>query len=105
VIERRRAERIAMMPPANPVSVVGARIIDVSPFGMRIASPVAITPDTVLPFRIVVDGHTSDVSCRVATCRPAAGGDQRHFGIGLEFLDLPAETGDRLRDALQRQTA
>jgi hypothetical protein len=87
------------------VSVVGARIIDVSPFGMMIASPVAIAPDAVLPFRIVVDGRTSDVSCRVATCRPGADGAPRHFGIGLEFLDLPPETGDRLRDALQGQTA
>jgi hypothetical protein len=82
------------------VSVVGARIIDVSPFGMTIESRVAIAPDAVLPFRIVIDGRTTDVSCRVATCRPASDAE-RHFGIGLEFLDLPAETGDRLRDALQ----
>jgi PilZ domain len=87
------------------VSVVGARIIDVGPFGMMIASRVAIAPDAVLPFRIVVDGRTSDVSCRVTTCRPGAGGDPRHFGIGLEFLDLPAETGERLREAQQDQTA
>ena len=64
-MERRRAKRIAMTPPANPVSVVGARIIDVSPYGMMIESPVAISPDAVLPFRIVVEGHSSDVSCRV----------------------------------------
>lgn len=103
-MERRRAERIAMTPPANPVSVVGARIIDVSPFGMMIASPVAISPDAVLPFRIVVHGRTSDVRCRVATCRPAPG-DQGYFGVGLEFLDLAPEARDHLRDALQRQTA
>lgn len=103
MIERRRAERIAMKPPANPVSVVGARILDVSPFGMLIESRVAISPDSVLPFRIVVDGRPSDVSCRVATCRPDK--DQRHFGIGLEFLDLAAEAGDHLREVLQRPTA
>ena len=103
-MERRRAERIAMTPPANPVSVVGARIIDVSPYGMMIESRVAISPDAVLPFRIVVDGRTSDVSCRVATCRSAAGGDQRSFGVGLEFLDLADEARDRLQDALQRRT-
>ena len=100
-MERRRAKRIAMTPPANPVSVVGARIIDVSPYGMMIESPVAISPDAVLPFRIVVEGRTSDVSCRVATCRPGAGGDERRFGVGLEFLDLPAESRDHLREALQ----
>jgi len=104
-VERRRAERIAMTPPANPVSAVGARIVDVSPFGMMIESPVAIAPDAVLPFRIVVGGRTSDVSCRVAMCRPAVSGDQRYFGIGLEFLDLAAESRDHLREVLQRQTA
>ena len=94
-----------MTPPAEPVSVVGARLLDVSPFGMKIASPLAIPPDTVLPFRIVVHGRTSDVSCRVATCRAGVGVEQRHFGIGLEFLDLPAESRDHLREALQRHTA
>jgi hypothetical protein len=101
MIERRRAERIAMTPPDNPVSVVGARIIDVSPFGMLIASRVAISPDAVLPFRIVVGGRTSDVSCRVATCRPTAGEGQ--FGIGLEFLDLASDARERLEAALQRK--
>ena len=94
-----------MTPRANPVSVVGARIIDVSPFGMMIESPVAISPDAVLPFRIVVAGRASDVSCRVATCRPAAGEDQRHFGVGLEFLDLAVESRDHLREVLQHRTA
>ena len=100
-MERRRAERIAMTPPANPVSVVGARIIDVSPYGMMNESRVAISPDAVLPFRIVVGGRTSDVSCRVANCRPAAGGGQ--FGIGLEFIDLAPDARDRLQEVLQRK--
>jgi PilZ domain-containing protein len=104
-MERRRAKRVAMTPPANPVSVVGARIVDVSPFGMMIESPVAISPDAVIPFRIVVAGRTSDVSCRVATCRPAAGDDQRHFGVGLEFLDLAEESRNHLREVLQHPTA
>jgi hypothetical protein len=102
-MERRKAQRVAMTPPANPVSVVGARIIDVSPYGMMIESRVAIAPDAVLPFRILVEGRTSDVSCRVATCRPAAGVEQRHFGIGLEFLDLAADTRDRLQGVLERR--
>ena len=94
-----------MTPPANPVSVVGARIVDVSPFGMMIESPVAISPDAVLPFRIMVDGRASDVRCRVATCRPGAGADQSRFGVGLEFLDLPADSRDHLREVLQDRAA
>jgi hypothetical protein len=104
VIERRRAPRIPMTPPTNPVSVAGARILDASPFGMKIESPVAISPDAVLPFRIAVGGRTTDVRCRVAVCRPVPG-DSGRFGVGLEFLDLEATFGDHLREALQRYAA
>jgi hypothetical protein len=101
VIERRRAERIPMNPPTNPVSVVGARILDVSAFGMRIQSPVAISPDSVLPFRIAVGGQTTDVRCRVAACRPTTV-DASRFGIGLEFLNLDPAFRERMVEALQR---
>lgn len=101
MIERRRAQRIPMNPPTNPVSVAGARILDASPFGMKIESPVAISPDAVLKFRIAVGGKTTDVSCRVAVCRPSPG-DSGRYGVGLEFLDLEAAFGDHLREALQR---
>ena len=104
MIERRRAERIPMTPPTNPVSVAGARILDASPFGMKIESPVAISPDATLPFRIAVGGRSTDVKCRVAACRPVLG-DDRRFAVGLEFLDLAADFREHLREALQRHAA
>ena len=39
--ERRRAERVPMPATGGPVSVVGARLVDVSPYGMMIESPVS----------------------------------------------------------------
>lgn len=102
-IERRRAERVRVPETGAPVSVVGARLVDVSPYGMMIESPVAIEPDAVLPFRIVVDGRRTDVRCRVAMCRPGGAGNPRRFGVGLEFLDLAPEAAAHLRGALQRQ--
>ena len=101
MIERRRAPRIPITTPSGPVSVIGARLVDVSAYGMRIESPVAISPDSVLPFRIVVEGRSSDVRCRVAACRPAPGGTQ-DFAVGLEFLDLAGDAQEHLREALQR---
>jgi hypothetical protein len=98
--ERRRAERVRIPETNPPVRVVGARVIDASPYGMRIESPVAMEADSVLSFRIVVGGRAVDVACRVALCR--SGADARRFEIGLEFLDLSAADRDRLRDALQR---
>jgi hypothetical protein len=102
--ERRRAERVPMPPVGGPVSVVGARLVDVSAYGMMIESPVAMTEDAVLQFRLSVEGRKTDVSARVACCtsRP---GTRRSYGIGLEFLDLPAEVRDQIRDVLIRPPA
>ncbi len=103
-IERRRYERTPMPPTGGPVAVVGARLVDVSPFGMMIESPVALTQDTILQFRLSVEGHKADVNARVACCTSRTGG--RHsFGVGLEFLDLPAGVRDQIRDVLARHTA
>jgi hypothetical protein len=100
-MERRRSERVPMPATGGPVSVVGARLVDVSPYGMMIESPLAMSQDAVLKFRLSVEGRKADVSARVACCRPRAG--VRHsYGVGLEFLDLPAEVRDQIRDVLLR---
>ena len=101
-LERRRAERVPMPATRGPVSVVGARLVDISPYGMMIESPVALTEDAVLQFRLSVEGRKTDVSARVAACRSRPG--ERHaFGVGLEFLDLDPDVRDAIRDALARQ--
>jgi hypothetical protein len=97
--ERRRADRVPMPPVGGAVSVVGARLVDVSPYGMMIESPVALTEDAVLQFRLSVGGRKADVSARVACCTSRPG--TRHcYGVGLEFLDLPADVRDQIRDVL-----
>jgi hypothetical protein len=102
--ERRRAERVPMPPTGGPVSVVGARLVDVSPYGMMIDSPVAMTQDAVLQFRLSVQGQKADVSARVACCTSRTGA--RHsYGVGLEFLDLPGVMRDQIRDVLIRHAA
>jgi len=102
--ERRRCARVPMAPTGGPVSVVGARLVDVSPYGMMIESPVAMKEDAVLQFRLAVEGRKTDVSARVASCvaRPGA----RHaYGVGLEFVDLPGDLRDQIRDVLARHAA
>ena len=102
--ERRRCARIPMAPTGGPVSVVGARLVDVSPYGMMIESPLAMTEDAVLQFRVAVEGRKTDVSARVACCTPRVG--TRHaYGIGLEFLDMPSEVREQIRGVLVRQAA
>jgi hypothetical protein len=90
-LERRRAERIPMPPTGGLVSVVGARLVNVSPYGMMIESPVPLKSDVVLSFRLVVAGRKADVEVRVVACAPLPG-TRRRFGAGLEFSRISAET-------------
>jgi hypothetical protein len=100
-LERRRAVRVPMPETGGPVSVVGARLLDVSPYGMMIESPVALTEDAVLKFRLSLEGRKVDVSARVAGCTPRPG-PRRAYGVGLEFLDLAEDVRDRVREILAR---
>ena len=99
--ERRRCARIPMAPTGGPVSVVGARLVDVSPYGMMIESPVPMKEDAVLQFRLAVEGRKTDVSARVACCT-ARPGTRHAYGVGLEFVELPSELREQIRDVLHR---
>ena len=102
--ERRRCARVPMAPTGGPVSVIGARLVDVSPYGMMIESPVAMKEDAVLQFRLAVEGRKTDVSARVACCTARAG--VRHaYGVGLEFVNLPSEVREQIRDVLARHAS
>jgi Tfp pilus assembly protein PilZ len=77
------------------VSVVGARLRDVSPYGMLIESPVALPVDSELQFRLVVEGEKADVEARVAVCTPLSG-PRRAYGVGLEFTRIDEAVRARL---------
>ena len=102
--ERRRCARVPMAPTGGPVSVIGARLLDVSPYGMMIESPVAMKEDAVLQFRLAVEGRKVDVSARVACCT-ARPGVRHAYGVGLEFVNLPSEVREQIRDVLARHAS
>jgi Tfp pilus assembly protein PilZ len=57
--------------------------------------------DAVLQFRLAVEGRKADVSARVACCTARPG--LRHaYGVGLEFVDLPSDLREQIRDVLHR---
>ena len=98
-VERRRSPRTPVPASGGPVSVVGARLHNLSPFGMMIESPVAIATDSELPFRLIVEGEKSDVHARVVACTPLPG-RRRAFGVGLEFTRIEEAVRERLAQVL-----
>jgi hypothetical protein len=88
------------MPPwGGIVSVVGAALANVSPYGMMIVSPVPLEPGAILSLRLVVAGAKTDVDARVVACARLAGGGRRH-GAGLEFTRIAPEMRARLVQVL-----
>ena len=104
-LNRRRAERVPMPPTGGVVSVVGGRVVNASPYGMMIESPVPLERDSVLQLRLVVAGEKVDVEARVAACTLVPGEKRRVFGVGLEFTTIRSELQDRIRDLLASPVA
>ena len=98
-LERRRAERVPMPPTGGVVSVVGARLVNVSAYGMMIESPVPLKSDAILPFRLVVAGRKADMEACVVACAPLPGA-RRRYAAGLEFSRIPQETRALLAQVL-----
>jgi len=96
-IERRRAARIPMA-PGGPVGLVGARLLNVSPVGMLIESPVAMQLEAIHRFRLVIGKDHADVEARVAACFPGA---RHRHQVGLEFVGLADELRVRISEALK----
>jgi hypothetical protein len=98
-LDRRRAPRIPV-PPAAPLSVTGARLLNASPFGMLIESPVSMEPETFLRLRLRIGRERLDVETRVAACTRVAG-RRRLFGVGLEFVGLSQKARESLEGVLK----
>jgi Tfp pilus assembly protein PilZ len=84
---------------SEPVSIVGARLLDISAGGVLIDAPVPLAPDSTLHVRLVVAGVKTELEARVAGCRRLHG-SSRPWGIGLEFSEISKEARQRLERAL-----
>lgn len=98
--ERRRAPRVPMPAEGGPVSVVGARLVNVSPFGMMLESLVPLEEESLHRLRLVVAGRKYDAEARVAACTARAGAGRRVYGIGMEFHELAPEARAQLASLL-----
>jgi PilZ domain-containing protein len=98
-LDRRRAPRIPV-PPGGPASVIGARLVSASPYGMLIESPVPMERDAMQRLGMVVARERVDVEARVVACRRMISRGKFVFGVGLEFTSIPGAVREKLRAAL-----
>ncbi len=99
-LERRRAPRANPDELAEPVSVVGARLLDISRDGLLLEAPVPLAARSTLRLRLVVGGVKAELETRVTSSRCRALDGRRPWGVGVEFVDVPAEVRALLIRAL-----
>jgi hypothetical protein len=98
--ERRRSERIPIPSRSSVISVVGARLLNVSAHGMLIESLVPMEREQTLTLRVVLAGEKADVQARVACCLLLGSTRRRVYGVGLEFVAIPESAHRRLLETL-----
>lgn len=97
-VERRRAPRLEPDELAEPVLVLGSRLVNIGPEGLMLEAPVPLAPESALRLHLVVGGERADVDARVRGCVPRAHG--RSWGVGVEFEKLDPAARERLDRAL-----
>ena len=98
--ERRRAPRLAPGDLAEPVLVVGSRLVNIGPGGLMLEAPIPLSPESSLQLRLVVAGERTDVHARVRGCVPRPEGRRTAWAVGVEFEDLAPEARARLERAI-----
>lgn len=99
-VERRRAPRLEPDDLAEPVVVVGSRLLNIGPGGLMLEAPIPLSPESSLQLRLVVAGERTDVHARVRGCVQRAAGRRKAWGVGVEFEDLDPVARERLERAL-----
>lgn len=98
-VERRRAPRLEPDDLAEPVLVVGSRLVNIGPGGLMLEAPVPLSPESSLHLHLVVAGERTDVDARVRGCVARPRG-RRPWGVGVEFENLSPVARERLERAL-----
>jgi hypothetical protein len=99
-MERRRFPRFEPQDLAEPVLVIGSRLLNINRGGLMLEAPVPLAAESVLQLRLVLDGARADVEARVRACVPRGQGRHAVWDVGLEFETLDPATIERLDRAL-----
>ena len=76
-----------------------AQVVDISPGGALIASPVAMAVDSTGPVTVMFGGQEVTLDARVRHFRPllAVGDETPRYLIGLEFMTIPPAVAHAFR--------
>jgi len=98
--ERRHAPRLTPNELAEPVLVVGSRLVNIGPGGLMLEAPVPLAPDSPLELHLLVGGERTDLDGRVRGCVPRGSGRRTAWGVGVQFETVDAVSRERLERAL-----
>ena len=99
-LERRQAPRLAPAELAEPVLLVGSRLVNIGPGGLMLEAPVPLAPDSPLQLRLLVGGERTDFCAHVRGCVPRPGSRRTAWSVGVEFDALDTVARERLERAL-----
>jgi hypothetical protein len=99
-VERRLAPRLEPDDLAEPVFVVGSRLVNIGPGGLMLEAPVPLAPDSTLHLCLVLGGERTEVDTCVRGCAPRSHGQRRAWGVGVQFENLQPAVAERLARAL-----
>jgi hypothetical protein len=100
-VERRRAPRLEPDQLAEPVLLVGSRLLNIGPDGLMLEAPIPLAPESALQLRLVLGGERAHVDARVRACFARARGRRHTWRVGVEFENLDPVARARLARALR----
>jgi hypothetical protein len=101
-VDRRRAPRFEPDDLAEPVLVIGSRLVNIARGGLMLEAPVPLALGSTLHLHLLVGGERADVDARVRGCVPRPHGRRQAWGVGVEFENLDPAARERLDRALDR---
>jgi hypothetical protein len=98
--ERRQARRLTPNELAEPVLVVGSRLVNIGPGGLMLEAPVPLAPNSPLELHLLVGGERTDLNVRVRGCVARGSGRKHSWGVGVQFEAVDSKARERLERAL-----
>jgi hypothetical protein len=98
--ERRQAPRLEPAELAEPVLVVGSRLVNIGPGGLMLEAPVPLAPDSPLHLHLLVGGERTDLDARVRGCVQRGTPRRAAWGVGVQFETMGSAARERLERAL-----